>query len=104
MPSGPDRVASGGLDGLEPALKTLDLTDNQKAKVEKILDAHKAKMMELSDKVRDRNELRDATAKARDELMKELNGALTGDQYKQLQKALQDAARGSGGRRERPID
>jgi Spy/CpxP family protein refolding chaperone len=88
----------GQVRGLTQALKDLDLSEKQQAKVDKIMDAQQDKMRDLTAKLRDgkldRDEMRTAFEKVQEDLIKDIKDILTKDQADKLDKALKDAERG----------
>lgn len=106
---GPGGGGPGGFGGgfgfapsraLTQALKNLDLSEKQQAKVEKIMAAQQDKVRDLMEKARDGSanpqEIRAAVEKMQDDLVKDIKDVLTKDQADQLDKALKDAQRGGG--------
>ena len=91
----------GQVRGLTQALKDLDLSEKQQAKVEKIMTAQQDKAREMFEKVRDGKpnpeDIRTAMEKAQDDLLKDIKDVLTKDQADKLDKALKDAERGGRG-------
>jgi Spy/CpxP family protein refolding chaperone len=91
---GPDQVAN--------ALKDLKLSEEPKKKAEAIRTAHEKKVRAVFQKARDGDldfrEVREETDKLKKDLLKEMKAVLTGEQFKQFEKALDRAPpRGRGG-------
>ena len=84
------RGAPSGAGFLEQALKGLDLTDKQKDQIKIISANHTKKITELLGKGRDAEALK----KAHDDLLKELKGVLSDEQFKKFEKAFQQGGPG----------
>ena len=107
-PAGPGAPgARGGIGGafspagfLQMMVSDLDLTDKQKEKVKELVNAHEMNLREAMEKLRDgkdradREVMRTAFTKFRDEMLKDVKGILTPEQVKKLEK---NAERGPGG-------
>ena len=105
-PRGPGGFGGGGGFGsasgsVDQALKDLDLSDKQKAKLEDIKVAQQKKLADLMEKSRDgkldREELRTTFEKNREEMLTDIKAVLTKDQIEKFEKALKDAQGGGRG-------
>ena len=93
---GPQR--RGGMT--DRLLGNLKLTDEQKAKADKISTGYQDKMRDIMSQMRDgsidRSEIRDIMQSARDEYMGEMKSVLDAEQYKQFSESMSNQ-RGFGG-------
>jgi Spy/CpxP family protein refolding chaperone len=88
-PNGPPPPPPGGPGGLERAIDDLKLSEKDKEKAHKILQAHHEKMRRLAEQ-------------AREDLLKDLKDVLTKDQLEQFKKAMERRPPPPGGPGGRP--
>src|SRR5262249_6713243 len=97
FPGGP----GGFPGGLDQALRGIELDQKQKAKVEDIKAAQQKQTQELFEKLRDGklkpDEMRQASEKIRDEVLKDMKDVLTKEQYEKFEKAFKAGPGGPGG-------
>jgi Spy/CpxP family protein refolding chaperone len=74
----------GAPDGIDQALRGIELNDKQRAKVEEIKAAQQKKTQEALDKLRD-------------DMLKDMKNVLTKEQYERFEKAVKEPPRGPGG-------
>jgi hypothetical protein len=110
-PAAPDRPGGPGgrPESLETVIENLGLNEEQQKKVQGVVEEHGKKVRELTERVREgqveRQDLRERMEKLHEAFIKELKGALTEEQFKKVQEAMQPGRPGRGepgGRPARP--
>ncbi|HVY70981.1 MAG TPA: Spy/CpxP family protein refolding chaperone [Verrucomicrobiae bacterium] len=100
---GPRGGGPGGQrGGLEQALKELNLTADQQAKLDPIIKAQQEKMRAMFEKMQsgnvDREAMGEERKKAHDEFMGQLKGVLTDEQYAKFEESSRRMGPPGGGR------